>query len=111
MEQDTRARAGGAMLADPLTGHLLDGRYRIVAVALAEGRVNVAQAHVTVNALEDLPSDLDPELRLQGEAHLVEQAAQFGPRELRRLGDRLLEAIAPDIADQAEYDQGGPARR
>ena len=29
MEQDTRARAGGAMLADPLTGHLLDGRYRI----------------------------------------------------------------------------------
>ena len=41
----------------------------------------------------------------QGERHLVEQAAQFGPRELRRLGDRLLEAIAPDIADQAEYER------
>ena len=69
------------------------------------GRVNVAQAHVIVAALDALPTDLDPELRCQGETHLVEQAAHFGPRELRRLGDRLLEAIAPDIADQAEYER------
>ena len=50
-------------------------------------------------------TDLDPELRIRGEQHLVEQADQFGPRELRRLGARLLEAIAPDIADQAEYER------
>jgi serine/threonine-protein kinase len=29
VEPDTRARAGSATLTDPLTGHLLDGRYRI----------------------------------------------------------------------------------
>ena len=29
MEHDTRAHAGSATLVDPLTGHLLDGRYRI----------------------------------------------------------------------------------
>ncbi len=29
MEPDTRAHAGSATLVDPLTGHLLDGRYRI----------------------------------------------------------------------------------
>jgi eukaryotic-like serine/threonine-protein kinase len=29
VDSDTRARVGGASVADPVTGHLLDGRYRI----------------------------------------------------------------------------------
>ena len=29
METDTRAHAGGATSVDPLSGHLLDGRYRV----------------------------------------------------------------------------------
>ena len=114
---ETGARSTAAWLADTTRDHhgtvlrsarlavAVDERYRIVGAALAEGRVNVAQAHVIVAALEDLPPTLDPDLRIRGEEHLVEQAAQFGPRELRRLGDRLLEAIAPDIADRAEYER------
>ena len=102
---DTTRDAHGTVLRSARLAVAVDGRCRLVGAALAEGRVNLAQAHVIVAALEALPTDLDPELRFQGEAHLVEQAAQFGPRELRRLGDRLLEAIAPDIADQAEYER------
>ena len=51
------------------------------------------------------PPTSTPSCGSRARQHLVEQAAQFGPRELRRLGDRLLEAIAPDIADQAEYER------
>ena len=69
------------------------------------GAVNVAQAKEIVEALHRLPKDLDPDLRLKGEAHLVSKAAQFGPPELRRLGARLLEVIAPDTAEQAEYQR------
>ena len=102
---DTTRDNHGTVLRSARLADAVDGRCRHVGAALAEGRVNVAQAHVIVAALDNLPTDLDPELRIRGEAHLVEQAAQFGPRELRRLGDRLLEAIAPDIADQAEYER------
>ena len=102
---DTTRDNHGTVLRSARLAAAVDDRYRHVATALAEGRVNVAQAHVIVTALDDLPTDLDPALRMQGEKHLVEQSDEFGPRELRRLGDRLLEAIAPDIADQAEYER------
>jgi len=35
--------------------------------------------------------------------YLVEQAADLGPRELRILGGRVLEHLAPEIAEGAEY--------
>src|SRR4051794_10431008 len=44
VEPDTRARAGSAMLADPLTGHLLDGRYRIGARIARGGMAAVYEA-------------------------------------------------------------------
>ena len=44
MEPDTRARAGGAILADPLTGRLLDGRYRIGARIARGGMAAVYEA-------------------------------------------------------------------
>ncbi len=36
------------------------------------------------------------------EAHLVAQAAVFGPKELARLGRRILDVVAPEIAEEAE---------
>jgi hypothetical protein len=102
---DTSRDNHGTVLRSARLAVAVDERHRHVAAALAEGRVNVPQAHVIVAALEHLPPTLDPELRIRGEEHLVEQADHFGPRELRRLGARLLEAIAPAIADQAEYER------
>ncbi|MBF4765883.1 DUF222 domain-containing protein [Nocardioides islandensis] len=76
-----------------------------ITAAMGEGAVNVAQAREIVEALARLPKNLDPELREKGEAYLITEAAHFGPPELRRLGARLLEVIAPDTADEAEYQR------
>ncbi|MBF4764336.1 DUF222 domain-containing protein [Nocardioides islandensis] len=76
-----------------------------ITAAMGEGAVNVAQAREIVDALERLPKNLDPELRDKGEAYLIGEAAHFGPPELRRLGARLLEVIAPEDADDAEYQR------
>ena len=42
---------------------------------------------------------------VKAEAYLVEQAGSFGPRELRHLGRGVLEHLAPEIADEAEYQR------
>ncbi len=83
----------------------LDERWTEVGAALVEGAVYVAQAHVIVEALDALPASLDAETRAKAEAHLVGQAGHFGPKELRRLGRGLLEVVAPEIADEAEYQR------
>ena len=54
-------------------------------------------------ALDALPADEVPvEVLDLAEAHLVEAAAHFGPRELRLLGRRVLDVVAPDVAEQQE---------
>lgn len=39
---------------------------------------------------------------LAAEQHLVAQAEEFGPEELGRLGRRILEVVAPEVAEEAE---------
>ena len=53
-------------------------------------------------AVDDLPEDLDPELVAHAEAHLIAEAAEYDAKTLKILGRRLLEVIAPDIADAHE---------
>jgi len=60
------------------------------------------QAGVLVAALDALPQGLEPELVVKAEAHLVAEAGQFGPRRLARLGRKVLEVVAPEIADAEE---------
>jgi hypothetical protein len=44
VETDTRAHGGGATVVDPVTGHLLDGRYRIGGRIARGGMASVYEA-------------------------------------------------------------------
>jgi hypothetical protein len=78
------------------------GRWAEVRAALRTGVVNPDQAAVIVAALDELPTDLDEELRAKACAQLVTDAGHFAPPQLRILGRRVLEAIAPDVAEAHE---------
>jgi hypothetical protein len=80
-------------------GSALRDRWHHLADAVAAGRVTWEQARVLVGCLDDLPTDLDPELLGKAEAHLVAEAGHFGPVELRRLGRHVLEVVAPAVAE------------
>lgn len=85
----------------------LERRNAATATAMRAGRVNPAQAQVITSAIEqlaelDAAAGITAEILTRAEDHLIEQAATFGPRELARLAYRLLEVIAPELADEAE---------
>lgn len=96
---------GNANRRDLVLAEALDRRWGQAAAALASGDVNLAQARVIAHALDALPADkVSSEVLERAETHLVAQAADFGPRELRILGRRVLEVVAPEIAEQHEAE-------
>jgi hypothetical protein len=80
----------------------IDQRWHRVGTALRGGGCSLEQARVIVAALDELPDQVPAELTAEAEAHLVAQAAHFTPKQLRKLGNKILEVIAPDIAEDAE---------
>jgi len=87
---------------DERIGRALRDRWSQVGAAIGAGRVTWEQAGVLVRSLEALPADFDHDLVVKAEAHLVSEAAHFGPRDLSRLGRRVFEVVAPDLADEQE---------
>lgn len=83
-------------------GQALDARWQRLAAGLRQGAVNPAQAEVVARALDDLPDDVDADVRRLAEERLVAEAARFGPRQLRILGRRVLDVVAPEVADEQE---------
>ncbi|WP_122818956.1 HNH endonuclease signature motif containing protein [Nocardioides pantholopis] len=78
-------------------------RHDPVRDALAAGRVNLDQAQVIVDAVEDLPAEyVDEDARVRAEEFLLGQARHHDAIALRRLGKRLIEVIAPEHADAVE---------
>ncbi|WP_240617315.1 HNH endonuclease signature motif containing protein [Nocardioides speluncae] len=83
----------------------LDARWTRLGTAVADGVVNLAQARVIARALDELPGDLDPALLVQAEKYLVEAAKEYRPDQLRVLGRRILDVIAPEIGEAEEAKQ------
>ncbi|WP_328530960.1 HNH endonuclease [Nocardioides sp. NBC_00368] len=88
--------------ADLRLATALDRTYGLVAAAMRAGACNPAQAQVITQALDELPGDLDVDIKTKAEETLVAYATQFDPTQLRRLGRRILDVIAPEIAEAEE---------
>ena len=97
LRADLRAARADAKLAEAL-----DRRWHQVAAGMADGAVSPAQAKVVVEAVDALPSDLDPDLVAKAEGQLVGWCTRFAPHELRRLGKRILAVVDPATGDQAD---------
>lgn len=101
LAQVTRTRFAEAR-ADLALASALEGERPMIAAAMREGSVTLGQAHVIHRAVAALPASVDADTVARAEAHLVEQAGEFGPKELGRIGRRILDVVAPEIAEAVE---------
>lgn len=101
LAQHTRTRYTDAR-ADLALACALDRDRPRLAAAMREGEATLAQAHVIRRSIDALPMSVDGDTVARAEEHLVAQARAFGPRELGRIGRRILDVVAPEIAEAAE---------
>ena len=76
--------------------------YQRLRAGYAAGRVNTEQAEVIARALDALPADLPSQVRAAAEQRLVDLAVHHDACDLRVLGDRVLDVVAPSVADAHE---------
>ncbi|MHA4949596.1 HNH endonuclease signature motif containing protein [Micromonospora sp. SD19] len=69
--------------------------------ALADGHITVDQARVIADTIDTVHTAAGPEAADKALGVLVEWAGQFDPTLLRKLSTRILDHVAPDIADAA----------
>ncbi|MGW0231868.1 DUF222 domain-containing protein, partial [Actinopolymorpha singaporensis] len=74
----------------------LDTAVPSIGDALAAGNVSVRQAQVIADAVKKLPDYVGPEERVEAEGFLIGKARFHNPDELRVLGTKLLERVAPE---------------
>ena len=101
LAQHTRASYADAR-ADLRLAQALDRDRPTLAAAMRDGAASLAQARVIERALGALPAAVDAETVALAETHLVDHAGEFGPKELARIGRRILDVIAPHLAEAAE---------
>ncbi|MDT0201644.1 DUF222 domain-containing protein [Nocardioides sp. AE5] len=94
----------GPQAAASNLAHDLDRLYPTTAAALSTGQANLAQVRVITRCLNELRrlEDVTPGILAQAETALLGHCAKLSPRELRVLGDRILEVIDPELFEEAE---------
>ncbi len=80
-------------------------RHAPVRKALAAGDVLADQAQVLVDAIEALPDTADPVVVDRAQTRLLALAADHDAAALRVLGRRILDVVAPEVADAEEARQ------
>ncbi len=80
-------------------------RYDLVREALGRGEMVAEQASVICTALDELPDDLEPSVLEQATKALVAYAEVHDAKALRVLGRRILEVVAPEVAEAWEAEQ------
>ena len=93
----TRPAASGELrLARALEHH------HTVTAALARGDVRREQAAMVVEAVDALPARVDDAVRDDAREALLGLADRHDARELRRIGKRILDIVAPEVGESHE---------
>ncbi|MCG5465379.1 HNH endonuclease [Micromonospora sp. MED01] len=69
--------------------------------ALADGTISLDQARVIADTVGTVQATAGPEAADKAVSLLTDWAGQFDPSLLRKLGNRILDHVAPDLADAA----------
>ena len=86
----------GAAKAEVSLAAEVDRELTETGAALTAGAISLDQAAAVAGAMRALPSAVDPATRRQAEGWLLEQAAQFDPAALHKLGRHLVQVVDPD---------------
>ena len=75
-----------------------------VAAALTSGGLRTEQARVIAKAVDALPAHVDNETRERAESVLLRLAAQHDAGDLKQIGKRILDVVAPEVGESHEAD-------
>jgi hypothetical protein len=70
-----------------------------VASALSSGALRTEQARVVAEAVDALPIHVDEETRWRAETALLRLARDHDARDLRQIGKRILDVVAPEVGE------------
>jgi hypothetical protein len=101
LASETRTTRAAAHRAKRLAT-ALDESHPAVDQALATAAINVEQASVIVDAVDELPDTIGADTVAEAEAFVLREAADRDAKALRVLGRRLLEVLDPEAAEAEE---------